>query len=532
MNFKPWKLSFLVALSVSGSTAFAQSAQTAQKSLELERYSEARAALLRQGQSPEAMYELGRLYQMREMPDSAAFYFSKITPNADSPMSLVAAGRAALAKGNEAEAANQFDKAVKATKKKEAFNTLKMIAQAYAESDVKDTAKAIAYVNAAQAANKGKDDLGLMIARGDIYQKSENGGGEAMGSYDRALIVDPNSVMANYRKGQLYVRSRNFNEARTSFEKAISLDPNFAPAYRDLAEMYYFAKQYDLALSTFQKYMSIAEKTPSTNAKYASFLYLTGKYPEALTEIQNVLKTDPNNLTMNRLLAYSLYENKQNDLALPAMEKYMKMAPANKIIPEDNVYYGKMLMGAGRTDEGVAIIEKAIQANPDKAGDLQNDLAQAYIAKKDYAKAIATYQAKIAAQGDKPELADQIYLARAYEQNKQFAEADKLYSAVATARPTYVPVYLMRARANFGLDPDSKQGTAKPHYEKFIEVAKANDPTKYKEGLVEANKYLGYYYYQKGEKATSLPYWKEVIALDPNDTQASTAITEITKRKK
>ncbi len=189
-------------------------------------------------------------------------------------------------------------------------------------------------------------------------------------------------------------------------------------------------------------------------------------------------------------------------------------------------------MGAGRTDEGVAIIEKAIQANPDKAGDLQNDLAQAYLAKKDYAKAIATYQAKIAAQGDKPELADQIYLARAYEQNKQFAEADKLYGAVATARPTYVPVYLMRARANFGLDPDSKQGTAKPHYEKFIEVAKANDPTKYKEGLVEANKYLGYYYYQKGEKATSLPYWKEVIALDPNDTQASTAITEITKRKK
>jgi tetratricopeptide (TPR) repeat protein len=274
------------------------------------------------------MYELGRLYQMREMPDSAAFYFSKITPNKDSPMSLVAAGRAALAKGNETEAANQFDQAVKATKKKEAFNTLKMIAQAYAESDIKDNKKALSYLTAAQEANKGKDDLGLMIARGDIYQKSETGGGEAMGSYDRALIVDPNSVVANYRKGQLYVRSRNFNEARTSFEKAISIDPNFAPAYRDLAEMYYFAKQYDLALSTFQKYMAIAEKTPSTNAKYASFLFLTGKYPEALTEIQNVLQADPNNLTMNRLLAYSLYENKQNEQALAAMDKYMKMVPA------------------------------------------------------------------------------------------------------------------------------------------------------------------------------------------------------------
>lgn len=532
MNFKPWKLSLLAALSVSGSAAFAQSAQTAQKSLELERYNEARGALLRQGQSPEAMYELGRLYQMREMPDSAAFYFSKITPTKDSPMSLVAAGRAALAKGNEAEAANQFDNAVKATKKREAASTLEMISQAYAESDIKDNKKALAYLNAAQEANKGKDDLELMIARGDIYQKSETGGGEAMGSYDRALIVNPSSVMANYRKGQLYVRSRNYNEARTSFEKAISLDANFAPAYRDLAEMYYFAKQYDLALSTFQKYMSMAEKTPSTNAKYASFLYLTGKYPEALTEIQNVLKTDPNNVTMNRLLAYSLYENKQNDLALPAMEKYMKMVPAGKIIPEDNVYYGKMLMGAGRTDEGVAIIEKAIQANPDKAADLQNDLAQAYLAKKDYAKAIATYQAKITAQGANPELADQIYLARAYEQNKQYTEADSLYSLVATARPTYVPVYLMRAKANYFMDPDSKQGLAKPHYEKFIEVAKANDPAKYKDGMVEANKYLGYYYYQKGEKSTSLPYWQTVLTLDPNDEQAKTAVSEITKRKK
>ncbi len=533
MNLKPWKLTLLAALSVSGSAALAQTTGV-QKALEMERYNEARATLLRQGQSNETSFELGRLYQLRGINDSAAYYFSRIPLEKKEPLTMIAAGRAALAKGNTAEAQTQFDAAVKASKGKD-LKVFSMIAQAYAESDVKDITKALEYVKEGEAfaAKTGKDDPTLMIARGDLYQKRETGGGEAMNSYERANTADPNNVQSYVRRGQLSLRSRDYNRAKENFEKAISIDPNYAPAYNSLAETYYFAGRYDEALAQFQKYTSLAEKSPETVIKNASFLYLTEKYPEAMVEINKVLATDPTNLTMNRLKAYSLYEMGQNDQAIAAMQQYMTVAKAqDKLIPEDNVYYGKMLIKGGKTAEGAALVQDAIKADPKKAAELRKELAKAYMAAKDYPKAISTYREMMKA-SDGGELTDKVYLARAYEMNEQYMPADSLYGVLLKERPEYVPGYQMRARANANLDPDSKKGLAKPYYEEYIKMANASDkPDSYKSGLVEANKYLGYYYYQKGDKNASLPYWQQALVLNPQDEQAKTAVEAITKPTK
>lgn len=518
MSFKPWKQPLLAALLVGAGTtaATAQNMQDAQRAIEIGRYNQARA-MLKSGSSPEAFFEMGRLYQVRDMPDSAAFYFDKAASG--SPIGQIAAGRASLAKGQVGPAESQFDAAVKATKGKDA-KVLTMIAQAYAEADTKDTGKAQKYVDAAQALNK-KDEPSLMVARGDIFLHSEQGGGEAMNSFDRAIAANPSYAQAYFKKGQLSVRSRNFNAARESLNKAIELDPSYAPAYRELADMYYYAGQYDLALSTFQKYIGLAEKSPATDAQYASFLYLTKKYPEALAEVNKVLEKDPKNTTMTRLRPYLLYETGDFAGAATAMENYMKVTPANKIIPEDYSYQGRILARAGRAEEGIAILNKAIAASTDpaKTSELQNDLATAYMAKKDYKGAIGVYKAKLAKGGD---LTDQFRLAVAYGGNKQYTQADSVYGIIQTAKPTYAPAALARAKVNANRDPEAKQGLAKPHYEKYIELSKAEgaDPAKFRDGLVEAYGYLGVYNFQKGDKATALTNFEQVLAIDPSNKGA------------
>ncbi|GAA4366603.1 tetratricopeptide repeat protein [Hymenobacter saemangeumensis] len=524
MSFKPWKKPFITAfaLALAGNTAaIAQNVQSAQRAIELGRYSEARATL-RSGDSPEAVYEMGRLYQFRDMPDSAAIYFNKAA--SQSPLGMVAMGRALLAKGEVSPAEAQFDAAVKATKGKDA-KILTLIAQAYAESDVKDINKALSYVKAAEAINK-KDEPALLVARGDIYLHTDQGGGEAMNSYDRATTANPSYAQAYYKKGVLSVRARNFNAARENLNKAIDLDPSYAPAYRELADMYYYAGQYELALSTFQKYIGLAEKSTATDAQYASFLYLTKKYPEALTEVNKVLQSDPNNLTMNRLRAYLLYETGDYAQASTAMDAYMKIAPENKIIAEDYIYQGKTLIKAGRAEEGIAIVKKAAASStdPTKTEALENELAQAYMAKKDYPNAIALYKKKLAS--GKGDLTDQARMAIAFEGAKQYTQADSVYNIILTQKPTYVAGYRSRARVNFNMDPDSKKGLAKPHYEKYIEMASADaeNAAKYREGMIEANNYLGYYHLQKGDKTAALPYYQQVLALDPANKDATTAI--------
>ena len=523
MSFKPWKQPLLAAFAmVAGTTAAtAQNVQTAQRAIELGRYNEARTNL-RPGSTPETAFELGRLYQMRDMPDSAAFYFNRAAGS--TPFGQVAAGRALLAKGQVVPAEVQFDAAVKATKNKDA-KVLTMIAQAYGESDTKDTGKAQTYLASAQTANKTKVDPALMVARGDIFLHSDQGGGEAMNSYDQAIAANPSYAEAYYKKGALSVRSRNFNAARESLNKAIELDPSYTPAYRELADMYYYAGQYDLALSTFQKYIGLAEKSPATDAQYASFLYLTKKYGEALTEVNKVLQTDPKNLTMNRLKPYLLYETGDYAGASTAMDTYMKVAPADKVISEDLAYKYKILSKTGKGSEAIAGITQLITKDPSKACDFQNDLASIYANQKDYKGAASVYKYKLT--NCKGDLTDQFRLATALTGDKQYTRADSVYNIILTAKPTYAPGYLARAKVNSYIDPETKQGLAKPYYEKYIELSKVEgaDAAKFKEGVVEANGYLGVYNFQKGDKTAALSYFEQVLALDPENKGAANNIS-------
>ena len=521
MSFKPWKQPLLAAIAmVAGTTAAtAQNVQSAQRAIELGRYNEARA-MLRPGSSPETAFELGRLYQMRDMPDSAAYYFNRASGT--SPFGQVAAGRALLAKGDVGPAEQQFDAAAKATKNKDA-KVLTMIAQAYGESDSKNTGKAQTYLNAAQLVNK-KDEPALMVARGDIFLHSDQGGGEAMTSFDRAITANPSYAQAYYKKGQLSVRSRNFNAARESLNKAVELDPSYAPAYRELADMYYYAGQYDLALSTFQKYKSLAENSPATDAQYASFLYLTKKYPDALTEVNKVLATDSKNLTMNRLKSYLLYETGDFAGAANAMDAYMKLVPADKVIQEDQAYQYKIMSKTGKGGEAIAGINSLIKKDPSKACDFQNDLAAIYANQKDYKGAARVYSYKLT--NCKGDLTDQFRLATALTGDKQFTRADSVYNIILTAKPTYAPGYLARAKVNSYIDPEAKQGLAKPYYDKYIELSKVEgaDPAKFKEGVVESYGYLGVYNFQKGDKAAAKANFEQVLALDPTNKGAENNI--------
>lgn len=530
MSFKPWKQPLLAAALVAGTTAAtAQTSNNTQTLIQHERYNEARAAL-GQGSTPETAFELGRIYQFRDKPDSAAYYFNKASGT--SPFGQVAAGRALLAKGQVAPADAQFDAAAKATKNKDA-RILTLIAQAYGESDdVKNIDKALTFINNAQTANKGKDDPALMVARGMTYLHTDQGGGEAMNSFDRATAANPSYAPAYYEKGVLNVRARNFNEARTNLNKAVELDPSYAPAYRELADMYYYAGQYDQALSSFQKFASLSEKSTRTDEQYASFLYLTKKYPEALTAVNKVLESDPNNITMNRLKAYLLYETNDYAGAAAAIDAYMKLVPAGKIIPEDYSYQGRILARAGRPDEGIAILKKAITSttDPTKIRDLQNDLATAYITKKDYGSAIGLYKSEIASNPDKSDLIDVFRLASAYDNAKQYPQADSVYNVILTAKPTYAPGVLARARTNSNMDPDSKKGLAKPYYERYIELSKADgaDPAKFHSGLIEANYYLGVNELQQNNnKAGASTYFQQVLAIDPSNKDATNALSVI-----
>ena len=53
------------------------------------------------------------------------------------------------------------------------------------------------------------------------------------------------------------------------------------------------------------------------------------------------------------------------------------------------------------------------------------------------------------------------------------------------------------------------------------------DPVKNKVDIIEANAYLGYYYFIKKDNANSKTYWLKVKEIDPNNEKAKKALEAI-----
>ena len=127
----------------------------------------------------------------------------------------------------------------------------------------------------------------------------------------------------------------------------------------------------------------------------------------------------------------------------------------------------------------------------------------------------------------KPSSQDLYFIGRAYYFTENYAKADSSFIKLATAQPKLIVGEWWLARSKAAQDPESEKGLAKPYYEKLIEKATAGDVTKAKVELTEAYSYLGYYHYLKGDLKTSKPYWEKVLAIDPANEKAKTAVKSI-----
>ncbi|WP_026461822.1 tetratricopeptide repeat protein [Adhaeribacter aquaticus] len=521
---KNWKYILVLGASLSFTTAFGQSVKDAQRSIDLERYNEATKTLSGIN-SDEASLYLGDAYlRTGKLNEATAAYAKGYAANPKSALAMVGAGKAALLKGNTAEAEGLFEAAIKASKKKDP-NVYIQIGQAYVDAKVKEPAKGIEYVNEALKITKNNSAPAYVVL-GDLHLLRTNGGGEAATAFERATQIDGKLAKAHAKRGKLFVQARNYNEAQASYQAAITADPNFAPVYRDLGEMYYFVGKYDQAAENFKKFISMAEDSPETRMQLASFLFLTKDYEGSIREARAALQQSPENTAINSVLAKALFEAGKTDEALAAMDTYFKGADQSKFIASDYSYYGQMLSKAGKGAEAQAQFDKAIQMDPDNA-ELQDDVAAFYIKQKEYPKAIALYKAKIAA---KPSRTDNFKLAEAYFAAKQYAEADEIYAALLKEVPNYTPAVLRRAEIAEAQDKD-QGGAAKPYYEEYVKLimedpAKASSPS-YKGGLMKANYYLGYQAYKSKDFTTARKYWTEVKRLDPTNKDVDNALKNL-----
>ena len=464
-------------------------------------------------------YYIGEVYyQSEDFVEAEKSYKKGLSINPQCAECKVGLGKLLLDQGKTLEADEHFQSAVRLDKKNPEIYAL--IGEAYLRTKKPNANKAVEYMSIAR-------DMDPSVARywsslGDAYKLAGNNG-EAMTSYEDAIRKDPLNTAAYISMARIWKAAKQDSLAIPLLLKAIELSPNDAQPYKDLIELYIKNGQYDKVTPLLEKYVTLTGDDVDAKVRLVKFLTFQAKdYDRAIEVGENLLLTNPDQYTLHRWLAWAYAEKGDFEHSYDHSNQLFEALEKNKeraTYPSDYDYWGKAAFKLGKLDDAAHIYRKYLELEPSRSQEIYGMLAKGYFDIKNYEQAAAYYVRKSA---EKPlSVADNYYLGLSYFYIDQNLKADSVFVRVLEVTPDYAPGWMMRARVGNRLDTaEVKTYMPKIPYENYIKYAAA-DPVKNKKNLIEAYKYLGWYWIQQEDTDTARGYYEKVLELDPADKETS-----------
>jgi tetratricopeptide (TPR) repeat protein len=475
----------------------------------------------------ENYFYAGENYFYKGDLDSAKIVYDKgMSSNATNALNYVGAGKIALFNGDETKANEHFFKAKTLSQNKNA-TVLYEIAEAYTKSPKgKNPNEAVVLGNAAVKLEPKNPEC--YIALGDaLLEQNPNDGTMAIKQYNKAQDLNPKSVRAILRIGQLYARGKNYTSALDKYKEAEGIDATFAPAYLEKAQIYSLAGQDNKAVENLKKYLEL-NNSFEARKRFAYALFEAKKFQDVVNEVPALIMKDGNNPYLYRVLGYSYYDAgnaTDKDAYTKGLSNinmfFEKAGPEFKYLASDYKYKALLLSKTGQDSVAVIEMKKAITLDPKLEAELSGDLANIYLRGKKYADAIPLFKKKIA-ESAKPSSNDYFSLGRAYYFSKDFANADSAFKKVTELAPNFPAGYLYRGRANVYMDDaNGSKYLALPHYTKVFELVQPADRIKSSKDVIEACEYLrGHAALSLKDVAKAKEYNKVILELDPANEKA------------
>jgi tetratricopeptide (TPR) repeat protein len=319
-----------------------------------------------------------------------------------------------------------------------------------------------------------------------------------------ACATDPQIAKRKYyESGNQYFLNKKYAEATVQYNNALRQDPKFGEARLKLAEAYKALGNIRLAFPEYVRAADLLPDNDEAQLKAGNLLIQGGFFAEAKARARNVLKHDPKNVDALVLL-------------------------------------GNSLAGMKDTEEGIGVLARAIQIDPELAGVYANlgvfQLAQGEqaLAEQAFQKAVAVAPTSVEAQ---------MNLGNFYKATRRYPEAEKTLLHALELEPKNLKVsdalaslYVAWGRPNLSepyfksmveIAKDEKSRLALAGY--YISVNRFPDALKTLQELAADKKYyakasvgIAMLEYAMGDRPRAHKLIDEVLAREPNNAGALT----------
>ena len=515
--------------------AMAQTVQEGVGHWYAERYQSARSAFEKltaaNPNNLEAVYWLGQtLISQGDVAGAKALYQRTLTANGNAPWILVGMGHINLIEGRAAEARQQFEAAITASKGKKGNDPAILTAvgranvQPYSDDNkIGDLDYAIARLNeAAQLAPTNPD---VFVTLGNAYRKKHNGG-EAVQAYRKAGAYAP----ALFRTASIYKTQRNWDAVVEYSNAAIAADPRYAPAYEELYN-YNLNEKRDFATAESFGKQYVANSDPSVENDYiiAQTYFVQNKFQEAIDIANKIVQQTNNNPNSRvfRLLGYSYLSLKDTAKACDFSNRFLAKATQDELLANDYLLHASVC-GVNNPAIVQADIAKALSLDTvlSRQVAMLNDLIKTARTNKQYNLEGQLMLTSHELRSPQSNPADLFYIGTRFYYGDNFTKADTVFSGFITAFPDSVDGYYWRALTRSQMDSGMRGGLAVPDFEKMISLAETSKE-RFKDQATQAAISLALYYNNvKKDRPAAQAIIVKGLEFDP----ANTTLLDLSKR--
>jgi len=368
-------------------------------------------------------------------------------------------------------------------------------------------------------------------------------------NYRDALDLDNSLVRAQVRQAVIIRRAQAFDEAIQQLVTITEENPNYAPTYRELAETYHawslqpsvsedqYKELNKKGVEQYKKYLAVnGDNSIDAKIRYADFLVYAREYGELKTVSEELIKDVNVDAKVYRYLGYIAFQDKDYAKSAEYLTNLFDKIAPTRIISRDYMFAGLANAGLKNEAKATEYLKKAIEAEPE----LIEEIAETGFIKygeQDYASAVIIFEA-VAAFPKSDYINEATYYLGESSYllgfNKTQAEQDatveykKAYDALSTIlastdkevvekfqkKALYYRAWSQLAQDNL----EAPKGDYVADFQKFIDVVDAEGKVEeFKSWYGDANNYVGFFNYTKGNNAKAKAYFQKVLSINPQD---------------